>query len=826
MFSIAKLGRGQEDYYLATIAQGVEDYYTGGGEAPGRWIGPGAEALGLAGEVDPQVLRRVLGGAAPSGDPLAAERPGRKDRVPGWDLTFSAPKSVSVLYGLGSAEVSREVSEAHDRAVEQALTYLDASTAYTRRRSRGSIEDIAGEGLIVAAFRHRTSRAGDPQLHTHCLTANLMCGDGRWGALHGALLYRHGRTAGYVYQAVLRSELTARLGVSWTSVNKGQAEVVGVPVEVLRRFSKRRAEIESHLEERHERSAAAAHAATLETRSPKMPAEAGEDLRARWRFEIDDLTFEAPTGRGVGAGRSAREVGWRALRGDLLALDGLTLTHPTFRRRDVVRAVAERLPAGAVPDVAALERFVDDVLGSGQVVGSDVTDRPVGADEAPLSTRAMLAVERSVLDRAAARAAQRSTYLPYGFGHAAVEEHSSRLSPAQRNMVLRLTSSGCKLDVVVGAAGSGKTSALAVAASVWSRAGLIPFGAAISARAAAELEAGAGMPTTTIAQLLLDAERGATGLDRHHVLVIDEAAMVDTRRLDRILKLVEAADAKLVLVGDHHQLPAIGAGGGFRALMERTVPIVLDENHRQQQPWERSVLARLREAATRSEVEALVREYRERGRLHIAGPDEDPRRTMVDDWDDARQDHVDVLMVARRRRDVAFLNAKARRRLQIRREMGRDAMTTAQGRSFAIGDRVLCLKNDRRLKVYNSMFGTVTDVDPALGSMTIAVGAETRTLPRRYLDAGHVDHGYATTVHKAQGVTVDRTFVLADQIMCRESGYTAMSRGRLRNDLYVADSLVDDRIAATPAEAPEHPDLVRALVRSEQEQIGLDTLGL
>jgi ATP-dependent exoDNAse (exonuclease V) alpha subunit len=390
-------------------------------------------------------------------------------------------------------------------------------------------------------------------------------------------------------------------------------------------------------------------------------------------------------------------------------------------------------------------------------------------------------------------------------------------------MVLGLTSSGRQLDVVVGAAGSGKTSALAVAVSVWHRAGLVPFGAAISARAAAELAAGSGMPTTTIAQLLLDAERGALALGGHHVLVIDEAAMVDTRRLDRILKMVEDTDAKLVLVGDHHQLPAIAAGGGFRALMERTVPIVLHENHRQQEPWERGVLSRLREATTPNEDEAHVMAYRERGRLHIAGPDEDPRRTMVDDWDKARDDGVDVLMVARRRGDVAFLNAQARRRLQIRREMGRDALTTAHGRSFAIGDRVLCLKNDRRLKVYNSMFGTVTAIDPAVGSMTIAIGAEARTLPRRYLDAGHVDHGYATTVHKAQGVTVDRTFVLADQIMCRESGYTAMSRGRLRNDLYVADSLVDDRVVATPE---EHPDLVRAFVRSEQEQLGLDTLGL
>jgi conjugative relaxase-like TrwC/TraI family protein len=218
VLSIGKLGQGRANYYLESVAQGIEDYYTGGGEAPGRWLGSAARELGMGGEVEDDDLHAILSGSSPrTGDPLAATHGGT--RVPGFDLTFSAPKSVSVAFGLGDAGISREVREAHELAVTGALDYMERHAAVARR-GRGGVEIVPGSGFVAAAFRHRTSRAGDPQLHTHVLVANMTRGpDDRWTALDGRRLYAHAKTAGYLYQAQLRAELVRRLGVEWTQVH-------------------------------------------------------------------------------------------------------------------------------------------------------------------------------------------------------------------------------------------------------------------------------------------------------------------------------------------------------------------------------------------------------------------------------------------------------------------------------------------------------------------------------------------------------------------------------------------------------------------------------
>ena len=258
MLSIGKLATGQADYYLeqargsvtraTAVSSGVEDYYLGGPEASGQWVGAGAAALGLRAMINATELDRVLSGQHPA----TGEALGRvlSSRVPGFDLTFSAPKSVSVLFGVGDDELRAVLRDAHDRAVVDALGYMEREAAVTRR-GPGGVQSIAGNGLVAAAFRHRTSRAGDPQLHTHVLVANLTLGaDGRWSTLDGRRIYAHAKTAGYLYEARLRSLLTRELGVEWTTVRNGIADIAGVPPPVLRAFSRRRADIEAELERR------------------------------------------------------------------------------------------------------------------------------------------------------------------------------------------------------------------------------------------------------------------------------------------------------------------------------------------------------------------------------------------------------------------------------------------------------------------------------------------------------------------------------------------------------------------------------------------------
>jgi conjugative relaxase-like TrwC/TraI family protein len=260
VLSIGKVGSGKGDpsYYLDTVATGREDYYTGTGEGPGRWAGRGAAARGLSGRVEDDDFLHVLDpdGAAGNRSVLA------------YDLTFSAPKSVSVLYGVGDDKVSRAVRDAHDAAVLDALGYLEREACWTRR-GRNGVRVLRGEGLMAALFRHRSSRAGDPQLHTHAVIANQTAAERRATALDGRALFAHAKTASYLYQASLRRELTERLGLRWTPVDQGIAEVVGIDAGVREHFSRRRAEIVEQMRECGGRSAHSAQIATLETDGPR-----------------------------------------------------------------------------------------------------------------------------------------------------------------------------------------------------------------------------------------------------------------------------------------------------------------------------------------------------------------------------------------------------------------------------------------------------------------------------------------------------------------------------------------------------------------------------
>lgn len=233
MLSRGKVTPATVSYYTDTVARGIEDYYAGRGEAEGRWLGAGAATAGLEGPFTGDRLRLLFDARHPlSGEPLGAGYvvPGDRQRVAGWDLTFSAPKSVSVLWAVGGGAVGLEVGDAHDAAVGSALRYLEEHAAFSRTGKAG-IRQVNTRGLMAAAFGHRTSRSGDPQLHTHVLVSNrVQCLDGVWRALDSKALHRQLKAARMLYQAALRAELSARLGVGWSTPDRhGQAEVLGVP---------------------------------------------------------------------------------------------------------------------------------------------------------------------------------------------------------------------------------------------------------------------------------------------------------------------------------------------------------------------------------------------------------------------------------------------------------------------------------------------------------------------------------------------------------------------------------------------------------------------
>jgi Ti-type conjugative transfer relaxase TraA len=733
---------------------------------------------------------------------------------------------------------------------------------------------VRGEGLVAAAFQHRTSRAGDPLLHHHVLVANLVRdGRGRWGALDGRLIYTHAKTAGYLYQAELRAQLSRRLGVRWTPVVRGTAEVIGISGEVIRAFSRRRSDILARMAERGESSARAAQVAALDTRRAKDHGVTPAGLLTEWqnRAAALGLTSEAIAslvGRSEQPPEALTDTVVARAFAPLAAPTGLTAHSSTFTRRDVVRALCEQLgPAG---DAAAVETAADRFLANPAVVALRTTREPAGGraviriasgrvvpavpDECRFSTEEMLATERQVIEGCLERNARRrispgdrEVTLGLGDGSYVVERRPtpvpeavvdtalrarSSLSEEQREMVRRLTTSHDAVMVVRGHAGTGKTSALDACRQIWERSGRTVIGCALSGRAAAELQAGAGIESTTIDRLLLQCvDHRQEILPRGDaVLVVDEAGMVGTRLLARLLTAAEQADATVVLVGDDHQLPEIDAGGAYHGLCERLGSIELSENRRQREEWERQALVLLREGRSPEALAAYV----EHGRVVLGPSAECVRARLVADWWAAEQSGSgDNVMVALRRADVRELNERARALRTAAGDVTGPTLALPTG-AFAAGDRVFTTRNRRPLGVVNGSRGTVTAVDDHRRTVTVRLDGlqgepvHTSVLPAEYLEAGHLAHGYAITGHKAQGMTADRAFVLGDEAMYREWGYVALSRGRAENRLYVVaaeleptDDSGHTRIPRTPSEDRILAMVGRALIHSHEQRLAL-----
>jgi conjugative relaxase-like TrwC/TraI family protein len=869
VLSIGKLVSAR--YYLDSVAKGVEDYYAGHGEAAGVWMGAGAGLLGLSDEVAGDDLVAVLAGCAPDGSALVSGKAAAAGRLAGFDLTMSAPKSVTLLFALGDDIVRDVTRAAHDVAVSQALGYLEAEAARLRRGHDGTQVEAA-VGLVAAGFRHRTSRAGDPQLHTHVLVANLApARDGRWSALDGRAVYAHARTAGFLYQAALRGELTRRLGVQWGPVRRGVAEVTGFSRAEVAEFSQRRAEITAAMAARGTVSARGAQAAALDTRQAKDP-DQRIDVSPLWDVNARSYDVEPPAlvevwrARGDAIGLTAAEV--RSRTGParqpwfdelgageaLMASSGLTARASSFDRRDVLRALAERAAEGA--SVADLRARADRFLtrpglvrldgggggsggagsttasggGAGRLARSDVIRRTDGSVVAAQTgdrwtTVELLAVEADLLDRArVGRGAAVGVAGPAAVD--AVLAARPTLGEEQAAMVRHLTTSGAGIDVVIGAAGTGKTFALDAARAAWAASGTTVLGATLSARAADELAAGSGIRTGTVAQLLIDVERA--GPERivpvGSVVVIDEAGMVGTRALARLAQVVSGQGAKLVLVGDPRQLPEIDAGGGLAALAARVGAIRLADNRRQVEVWERQALSALRDGRAAHAAAA----YGAHGRVHLAPTADAAMTAMVADWAQARREGQAPVMLAQRRATVAGLNALARSVRADSGELSGPEVIAASGARFAVGDEVVGLRTDRRVGFLNGTRAEVAAVDVDAREVTVA-WADTRsrervtqTLPGVYIDA-HLGHGYALTNYKAQGMTADRVLVLGDDSLTAEAGYVAMSRGRMANDLYWVAPPSPPEIKGG-LDADPLDDLARALRTSSAKALAIESL--
>lgn len=408
------------------------------------------------------------------------------------------------------------------------------------------------------------------------------------------------------------------------------------------------------------------------------------------------------------------------------------------------------------------------------------------------TTAELLATEQRIINRAEDRASV-SWRAPRRLVEAMLRRRP-HLTEDQREMVRRLASSGAGIDVGVGPAGSGKTSVMAVVAHLATLTGTSIIGTALAARTAVGFQEATRIRSSSLTALN---HRATTegGLPDGVVVVVDEASMVGTRQLATLSDHVNNAGGKLILIGDPHQLPEIEAGGLFHTLVDRLPTVELHRNVRQDRSWERNALDALRNGSV-ADAEASYRKHR---RLVTGRTIDETLIRAVDDWYQhviTTGDLTGSLLLARNNETVKQLNIFARGHLANSEALSGPTLE-ADGLEYQRGGRVICLKNDPRLGILNGDLATAIHVDPKTGTLTIQLDRESepRLLPAWYLDEGHIDYGYALTGHKAQGITVDRTFAVIGGDTSREWAYVVMSRGREFSRAYLLSLESDEQCA-------------------------------
>ena len=811
-------GAGVGRYYT----EHLPSYYLDGDEPRGQWWGRGAGLLGLDGQMDADEFLSVMAGQGPATGRDLGRRYG-EGSVRGYDATFSAPKSVSVLFGVGEPKLRRDVVEAHDRAVEAVLGWIELH-AHTRMRRHRQIATVDAEGIVVGVFRQHTSRKLDPQLHTHAVIANrVRAPDDRWLALDARTIKLDQRTLSALYHANLRSELTRRLGVRWQQPEHGIAEIADIDGDVLAEFSQRTTDVQRRIDEKLGRFRTdlgreptdkerwrLEREAVLDSRPSKPHGHIPAELHEEWRGRVRTLGYGPERIVDTVLGRQRRQVGIDTHMAATMvehALASLGERQSTWRPAELVRELAAAVPTTVTVDpeqlTGFLERLADHTaakrcLDISCPVPAGVSlrrdGRPISeaAVERALTTQAILNEEERLLVWAHRRRSRDATHtrIPaVGYGE--------ELTVAQAEAVAAVTGSK-GLELIVGPAGAGKTTALAPAVGHLQADRRHVFGVAPTAAAAEVLAAETGIAADTLDKLLIEHQHPhrpphpAYDLPAGTTVLVDEAGTAATSKLAELARLADRHRWRIVLIGDPRQFSAVGRGGMFVHLVDTCGAVELDLVHRFRNHWERTASLRLRDGDP-----AVLTEYERRGRLR-AGTPKQMEADVIDAWQHAYRRGETVALMANSTDTVDRLNRRAQ---HTRIEVG-DLDPTAPrlhagDERMLMGDEVVTRRNDRSLRtdrglmVKNRDHWIITNIHPD-HSVSLSGRTGTVRLPAEYV-AENLELGYAQTSYATQGRTVDTALLLVDALTDSRGVYTPMTRGRDSNHAYV---VVDDNQTA------------------------------
>ncbi len=770
MLTLSKpIKAGQGEYYLSLAS--TDDYYLSGQEPSGYWLGKGITALGLEGQVDKEAFRHLLRGLSPDGTKKLVRNVDAERRA-GWDFTWSAPKSVSVAWSQATPAIREQIEQCLRRAVAVGVNHLEAVGGFTRRGVDGYIRESAR--LMLAAFLHSTSRAQDPQLHIHTVLLNIAVrSDGTTGTVEPRELYRHQMAAGALFRAELAARLEADLGLR--ARREGRAfELLGVDPDLIAFFSKRRAEIEAELARLGQSGAKAAEIANFATRQVKE-ARPREELFAEWQqIGQNHYWSQKELSWMLHAPFPARSLIWEETSAKMEALGQVTSTQSHFGARSLLQAVAECGQGRALGAAVAL-RLRDELLRSPELVRlSEWRGEP------QFTTREVLALEKRILATVGAMQVRRES-LPEEPVAKALIRHP-HLTEEQKLALWHVCASQGGVSVVQGLAGTGKSTLFAVAREVWEAQGLSVHGGALSGKAAQGLAHATGIASTTLHRLLWELETGDRVLNARSVLLLDEASMIGTRQLAKIVGHCAEAGASLILCGDARQLQAIELGGLFAELSDRCHAARLTEIKRQREEWARQAV---KDFAFGRAEDALFA-YQARGLLTETKHMVTATDRLLADWQrEALTDLPSSVMLAGTVQDVAELNRRAQAERMELGQLGTFGIKVGSDVFFP-GDRVLFTRNSLSLGVFNGDLGTV--LAASHDQVTVRLD-DAREIAINVQEYPYVRLGYALTTHKAQGMTVERTYILTSGSMTdREMAYVQASRARGVTRWYVSDT--------------------------------------
>ena len=896
------------------------EYYTAGEEPDGVWFNPkGLFGLADGGKVDSSDFHRLYNGFAPNTGGKLTQNAGSERRSAGLDMTFSADKSVSALWAVADPELRSEIERAHNDAARVALeeTVL-RHCGYTRVRNRDGEIEVLPADISAAMFQHGTSRDNDPQLHTHCVIFNAARThrDGKYRALHQHPVYTWMKAAGAVYRNTLAWSLQERLGIRMEQYGKeGEfTRIAGMPEDLIGHWSKRRAAIIEAAREMGftvEGNAPRAAAANKITRAGKSPDNDPEIRHARWRGEAEGyVEREALIASILGKAEAITQQQIRVLTAVLEDLpERLTREEAVFRLPDIVERVGNAT-AGLLKH-EAVATSIERVLLSPEVVR---LTRPPRAAEGRAdmahtrlySTRHNLQMELEVRDMAAGMAV--------GTGHSvsaqAIEnkvtgllEAGYPLSEEQIAAIRTVTSSGGRVAIIEGAAGSGKTTTLRPIADLYREHGSDIIATAVAWRTAVALGNDVDARPFCVDKLLRLAARGGIEINKDTTIIVDEAGMLSTRQAHHILRLSERHGAKIVFAGDTQQQQPVEAGPGLRLVRDAVGSVRVDRIRRQKAdledilvhvhgetpkaarfqaglmgeqgrarilsdyesieekpqftPWQVAASEALRDGDAASAIAA----HHARGRFHIGYDEEKTLTGLVDDWDRYQRANPDKssVVLARTRAEVRALSHLMRERrfaaLPDGERLDTDRVTvivsrgmederTASPLEIARGDRLRIGATHWEKQLFNGTVVTVDDftVHKGEASAEPSVLISGHTEDGRKVSFRHdeirdwygnirLDHGYALTITSAQGLTVDRSFLLADARPARETIYPAATRHREGLDIYVnraplaldiADRRADNdrEVAVTDTEIRAY--LAERWSRSQPKEAALD----